>query len=55
MVVWNSAMDTTTSPYTPQAAYTRYQDLTGVIGNVTGPVNIGRSPILFETGAIPSR
>lgn len=53
ILVWKSSMDTSTESYTPPDEYVRYQDLTGLVGNVARPTNIGRKPVLFETGPIP--
>ncbi len=53
VVVWKSSMDTSTTSFTPPDGYVRYQDLTGAVGTVTGPVNVGRKPVLFETALIP--
>ena len=53
IVVWKSTMDASTTSYTAPSEYVRYEDLTGVVGSVAGPMNIGRKPILFETGPIP--
>jgi hypothetical protein len=53
IVVWKSSMDTSTASYTAPNQYVRYQELTGAVGNVAGPMNVSRTPILFETGPIP--
>jgi hypothetical protein len=53
IVVWKSSMDTSTTSYSAPSEYVRYQDLTGLVGNVAGPMNVGRKPILFATGPIP--
>jgi hypothetical protein len=52
-VVWHNSMDTSTTSFSAPSEYALYQDLTGLVGNVAGPMNVGRKPVLLETGPIP--
>jgi len=53
IVVWKDTLDTDTALYTAPSGYTLYRDLGGAVGDLAGPINVGRKPILVETNPIP--